>query len=120
MGLDQYAIYRKHGDADKEKGKELAYWRKHNRLQGWMEKLYIEKGGKEAFNCVEVQLTAEDIGALEEAMKNHQLPETQGFFFGDDSYEDYEQWHKKDDQEFIKNAKKKLADGYEIFYSSWW
>ena len=39
MGLDQYAYRIKEGQ-----GFEIAYWRKHNRLQGWMENLWVEKG----------------------------------------------------------------------------
>ena len=41
MGLDQYAN-RVNEAGDRV---EVAYWRKHNRLQGWMEDLYISKGG---------------------------------------------------------------------------
>jgi len=42
-----------------------------------------KKGGKaESFNCVPVELTLEDIDALEEAIQTGGLPETVGFFFG--------------------------------------
>ena len=34
MGLDQYA-FSENKDGERT---EIAYWRKHNRLQGWMEK----------------------------------------------------------------------------------
>ena len=51
MGLDQYATARKgeartddEGYTYYEDSKELAYWRKHPSLQGWMEDLWIEKG----------------------------------------------------------------------------
>jgi len=40
MGLDQFAYS---VDA-KGKREEIAYWRKHPNLQGWMEALWIEKG----------------------------------------------------------------------------
>ena len=62
MGLDQYA-YAKTSE-DSEEQEELAYWRKHNRLHGWMEDLYRDKGNAveheafgNSFNCVEVELT---------------------------------------------------------------
>lgn len=42
MGLDQYASIRKDGQEDQE----IAYWRKHPNLQGWMEQLWREKGGE--------------------------------------------------------------------------
>ena len=93
MGLDQYAyaVPKK----ESESRKELAYWRKHNRLQGWMEQLWYDKGRPNAqtdgnamgdFNCVDLERDANDIDALEEAIENFALPETQGFFFGEDSY----------------------------------
>ena len=85
MGLDQYAYARK-GAPETETREfeyldeqgikqtqtevhviykdeiELAYWRKHPNLQGWMEQLYRSKGGDERdFNCVDVVLTAADL-----------------------------------------------------------
>ena len=83
MGLDQYA-YAKPSE-DSEEQTELAYWRKHNRLQGWMEELYTRKGGMKEFNCVDLEMTEEDINDLENAIDNKSLPETGGFFFGNDS-----------------------------------
>ena len=91
MGLDQFA-YAGVGD-DKE---ELAYWRKHNRLHGWMQDLWVDKGKPNApqgenpmgdFNCVPVRLTLSDLEQLEAHVTNKQLPETGGFFFGHDSFD---------------------------------
>jgi len=118
MGLDQYAAIRldtknEHGEWDTE---ELAYWRKHPNLQGFMENLYTEKGGTEEFNCVDVELTIEDIEALEISVKGEELPETGGFFFGGDSSE----YYKEQDLEFCNDARKALADGYTVIYSSWY
>jgi len=118
MGLDQYAAVRL--DTKDEEGnwetEELAYWRKHPHLQGFMENLYIEKGGTEEFNCVDVELTLEDIDNLERAIMEGALPETGGFFFGEDS-DDY---YTEQDLEFVSNARKVLADGQTVVYSSWW
>jgi hypothetical protein len=85
MGLDQYAAIRL-GTKDEEgnwEQEELAYWRKHPHLQGFMERIYIAKGG---------------------------------FFFGDDSSD----YYKEADLEFCENARKALADGQMVVYSSWW
>jgi len=94
MGLDMYAWRVKAEDAigdfeiarneeNSAKVEELAYWRKHHDLHGWMERLYRLKGGtKESFNCVPVQLSMADLNALENDVLNNLLPETQGFFFG--------------------------------------
>ena len=96
MGLDQYA-YSKPSE-DSEEQTELAYWRKHNRLQGWMEQLWEDKGrpnfdpkyhggGIGDFNCIPVELNLSDIEQLEAHIENKSLPETAGFFFGNDSYD---------------------------------
>ena len=99
---------------DKE---ELHYWRKHPNLQGWMEELYYEKGGKsESFNCVNVQLTWEDLEQLEKDIKEGDLPETCGFFFGDDSDDHY----KEETLDWIERSLESIKDGYDVYYSSWW
>jgi len=82
MGLDQYAFR----VTDSGERTEIACWRKHNRLQGWMESLYIKKGGTKEFNCVDVELEWEEIVQLATDIDNRHLPETEGFFFGSDSY----------------------------------
>ena len=130
MGLDQYASIRldtkdKEGNWNQE---ELAYWRKHPHLQGFMENLWIEKGtpgldpkntgsafGSD-FNCVDLELTLEDIDALEASVKGEELPETGGFFFGGDSSE----YYKESDLEFCKDAREALFFGQTVVYSSWW
>ena len=118
MGLDQNA-YKVSQDGERE---ELAYWRKHNRLQGWMESRYADKGGEGEFNCVDLELTEEDIDDLEVAIDDKELPETQGFFFGGDSYGEYDEEYgdKETDRKFIKDAKEALGDGWKIVYSCWW
>ena len=74
--------------------REIAYWRKHPNLHGWMEQLWEDKLADEGktpdespfgsvFNGVELELTREDLDALEQDVINGRLPSTQGFFFGD-------------------------------------
>ena len=118
MGLDQYAN-RVNEAGDRV---EVAYWRKHNRLQGWMEDLYISKGGVDPFNCIDVEITKEDLNQLEEDITTRNLPSTQGFFFGNDSYLDYESddGYRADDLAFIKAGNKVLDEGDKLFYGSWW
>ena len=123
MGLDQYAVARRgepvrneHGGLDYPEKIELAYWRKHPNLEGWMADLYSKKGGKEEFNCVPVKLTLEDLDNLESAITGGELPETEGFFFGGDSDEHY----REQDLKFIEAARDKINEGYTVEYSSWW
>lgn len=95
---------------------ELAYWRKHPNLQGWMEQLWRSKGGEGEFNCVDVELTLDDLERMEYAVLLSTLPATQGFFFGSDSDDRY----KEGDLEFIRTAREHISQGYKIVYTSWW
>lgn len=114
MGLDQYAFAKQ--DKNDSDRMELAYWRKHPNLQGWMENLYREKGGQEEFNCVEVELTLEDLDRLEADVRNAGLPSTQGFFFGNES-DDY---YAEQDLDFIERAREQINRGRTVVYYSWW
>ena len=140
MGLDQYAyVATKEGtqdayyeDENYEKAeddptklslpRELAYWRKHPNLQGWMERLWVEKNpgadGEtgDMFNNIELELTWEDLDRLEADVKSGNLPKTKGFFFGDNSDDHY----KQDDLDFVKAAKAEVFLGLKVFYNSSW
>ena len=103
------------------KPRELAYWRKHPNLHGWMERLWESKGcpgdnAEKMFNGVELELTWQDLDALEQDILNQQLPETQGFFFGDAS-DDY---YREQDLKFVRAARADLFLGLRVFYNSSW
>lgn len=112
MGLDQWAYCRPPRKRNSDEDEHLEEWRKHNRLQGYMEQLWEAKGcpiphdpyaeddddddeddysENSGFNGIELQLTENDIELLEEAILNQEFPETSGFFFGSDSYT----WNKE-------------------------
>jgi hypothetical protein len=119
MGLDMYAyVASKEADHDTaSSSRELAYWRKHPNLHGWMERLAESKNIKyNTFNGVELELTYDDILQLEEDVKHQRLPATSGFFFGEAS-DDY---YLTRDLEFIKQAKAELFLGLRVFYNSSW
>jgi hypothetical protein len=141
MGLDQYAyVAAKAGAYDEyyadenyekdendstklRKPTEIAYWRKHANLQGWMERLWVEKNPGHfyddpnyIFNNIELELTWEDLDKLEADVKSGSLPKTTGFFFGhgaDEIYKDY-------DLDLIKRAKAEVFLGLKVFYNSSW
>ncbi len=124
MGLDMYAYvaakaYDHNTDSD---SRELAYWRKHPNLHGWMEQLWHRKGfplpnsDDPMFNGVEIELTWEDLDELEEDIKNGRLPSTSGFFFGSDS-DDY---YREQDLEFVRKARAEIFTGLKVFYNSSW
>ena len=136
MGLDMYAFRHKGERIDKETNRQelegterepilFADWRKHNRLQGFMQEIYDKKSGyqdMQGFNCVPLYLSREDLDKLEEAIRSRTLPETSGFFFGQDSYtwEGEQDDMKATDLKFVADAKKYLNEGYEVFYECWW
>ena len=99
-----------------EKPRELAYWRKHPNLHGWMHKLWIEKGYDGDFNGDELELTWEDLNRLEYVINNNELPATRGFFFGDTA----DEYYKPQDLEFIRKARAELFTGLKVFYNSSW
>ena len=142
MGLDMYAYvasrkgqqseYYETAEFDKTvnefvsktvtKPYEIAYWRKHPNLHGWMEELWRKKNEPglqhpdQTFNGIELELTWDDLDELERAIRHKQLPDTEGFFFGnpaDNHY--YEQ-----DLEFVNNAKAEVFLGLKVFYNSSW
>jgi hypothetical protein len=147
MGLDMYAYvaaragqqsdYYEGAEFDEEtrdyvnkkvtKPREVAYWRKHPNLHGWMESLWKRKMHDanrdipesewgSSFNGIELELTAEDLDELERAVRKRKLPATSGFFFGNDS----DQHYYSHDLEFIKNARAELFMGLKVFYNSSW
>jgi hypothetical protein len=138
MGLDQYAyVAAKAGAYDQywgdenynkedsdptkfPKPREIAYWRKHANLQGWMKQLWEEKNPSDvegnSFNGIELELTWGDIERLEQDVLSGTLPSTTGFFFGNGADDLY----KQDDLEFIKNAKAEVFMGLKVFYNSSW
>jgi len=134
MGLDMYAYVGNPGQRDDywyksldrdstvNKPRDIAYWRKHPNLHGWMEQLWVSKGkpGRKhddsEFNGIELELTWEDVDALERAVKHGMLPSTDGFFFGNPSDDVY----YERDLEFCINAKTELFLGLRVFYNSSW
>jgi len=138
MGLDMYAyktkakftkdtdftdeIYGKTEDGEIDYAnqvvdiEEIAYWRKHPDLHGWMEDLYQKKGGTEAsFNGDPLVLTEEDLDELKITVLTGKLPSTTGFFFGTSREE-----INFADLEFIEKAKEAIGKGYTVYYDSSW
>jgi len=90
MGLDQYAYIANKVNNETNSSTELAYWRKHPNF--------------------------DDVVKLEEDIKNNKLPETTGFFFGNNS----DEYYKAQDLEFVYEAKSRLFLGQKVFYNSSW
>jgi len=141
MGLDMYAYvaakagqqaefyegsewdpdHKEHRNPNVNKPRDIAYWRKHPNLHGWMAQLWLKREGnalREAdnFNGIEMELTAEDLDDLELAVKKRRLPGTSGFFFGSDADKHY----YNDDLKFIQEARAEMFLGLKVFYNSSW
>ena len=147
MGLDMYAYVAARAGAqaeydkgmawDKEKGamvnpsvtepREIAYWRKHPNLHGWMQRLWVRKTNEAGavdddpdrageFNGVELELTWDDLEQLEQDIRDKNLPDTSGFFFGNDADDHY----REHDLKFVREAKAEAFLGLKVFYNSSW
>ena len=124
MGLDQYAkkVKREYNHETLTETivkTEIGYWRKHNALEGYMSDLYRTKTGDQGeFNCKTLPLDKDDLDTLEAVILRGNLPETVGFFFGDCTKDNKE--YQETDLEFIAKARKCLANGFDVEYTSWW
>ena len=136
MGLDMYAYVAAKAGAqadydegkawDKEKGgmvnpsvtepREIAYWRKHPNLHGWMHRLWESRGNSGDFNGDELELTWDDLEQLEQDIRDKNLPNTSGFFFGNDADDHY----REHDLKFVREAKAEAFLGLKVFYNSSW
>ena len=141
MGLDMYAYVaaragqqdefykgaewdneiKDHRNPNVNRPREIAYWRKHPNLHGWMARLWLAREGNELreldnFNGIELELDADDLDLLEYVVKERELPGTSGFFFGSDA-DDY---YYNDDLKFIQMARAEMFLGFKVFYNSSW
>ena len=123
MGLDMYAFSTKAKPTTEVDFstknfdvEELHYWRKHPNLHGWMQNLYDMKGGTSPdFNGDCVVLDSEDLENLEEDIKDGNLPDTSGFFFGQTDGDEVD-----GDLEFVAKAREAIKEGKTVYYTSWW
>ena len=152
MGLDQYAgtmrekVYKyttPQGDKKEEKYQMAGpfEWRKHARLQEFMNTLYMEKNkleskweqskmhdGEDAdvvWNPISwdrIELLEDDIDKLEEAINNGYSRYfcDGGFFWGHEFQEEAAKDYKEKDLEFVEFAREALADGDTVIYECSW
>ena len=105
-----------YGSTTVEQPREIAYWRKHPNLHGWMRKLWESQGNEGDFNGDELELTWDDLEILELDIIAGTLPGTTGFFFGNDADDHY----REQDLKFIRDARAELFCGLKVFYNSSW
>jgi hypothetical protein len=105
-----------YGSTTVEQPREIAYWRKHPNLHGWMQKIWESRGNEGDFNGDELELTWDDLEILELDIIAGTLPGTTGFFFGNDADDHY----REQDLKFIRDARAELFCGLKVFYNSSW
>lgn len=109
---------------------EIAYWRKHPNLHGWMEQLWQQRQDlveptdthmcpephSNMFNGIELELTWQNIDQLEQCVLNNSLPHSQGFWVGGVKCD----YFREQDLEFVRQARTNLFLGLRVFYNSSW
>ena len=118
MGLDQYLFAVSMNNP--EVVEEIGYWRKHANLQGYMQNLAVEKKVVETvndFNCIDLELSKNDVENVIDAIVSNDLPRTSGFFFGE-SYGD--EAEKQQDLVAFDDALTFCRDGWKVYYRCWW
>ena len=89
MGLDMHLTGEKYipneypnvledGFRVSQRNLELGYWRKHPNLHGYI----VNEFADGVDDCRDIDLSAERLKQLIHAVKDHELPHTEGFFFG--------------------------------------
>ena len=96
----------------------FAYWRKFNALHAWMEDLWISRGNDGDFNCTPLRLNTENLDELQERVDDKSLEPRGGFFFGGTDPVTEDEYSEVAD--FIVKARQAIADGYAVYYDSWW
>jgi len=149
MGLDQYAgtirtkTYEYTTPTGETKVDEYQMagpfeWRKHARLQEFMNSIYMKRNklkskwegeedsnGKVWYNPISwesIELRTEDIDELEEAINNGYSGYfcDGGFFWGHQFQERAAKDYKEKDLEFVQFARKALAGGETVVYECSW
>ena len=149
MGLDQYAgtmrtkTYEYKTPEGEKKVDEYQMagpfeWRKHARLQEFMNQLYMERNNvKHKWEEVEMdnedtywnpvswdklELSEDDINQLEKAINSQYSGYfcDGGCFWGHEIQEYQADYYKEQDLEFVKFARKALADGETVIYECSW
>lgn len=122
MGLDQYA-WTKKTEADRDAHEWSISWRKHSRLQEFMQSIWVARGNsQDEFNCADMQLTKNDIALLSFAVRSgfEDYVCEGGFFWGHQFQEEAAKDSYKDDLEFVEAASDAIDKGLEVYYSCWY
>ena len=133
MGLDMYLTGEKYLYTDwevtannrmedgfkiKEINVELGYWRKHPNLHGYL----VQEFANGVDDCRPIHLSTENLEKVIEAIKNRELPVTDGFFFG---HSDDSDAQRAEDISFFEGALRWLSrrnrnEARDVVYRASW
>ena len=132
MGLDMYltgdAFNITHGGHKRPKRDgfdvqttrlEMGYWRKHRMLHGYI----VENFADGVDDCRRIELGEEDLSQIECALREwaHSpaaLPETSGFFFGDEESDEYYRKQTLEDAAKFREARRWLEEKQDGIWKS--
>ena len=134
MGLDQYAYInaQKEVTHDPDTNREIVdvmceneyVWRKHARLQEFMERLWTKKTGRDAgeLNCNHMALSKSDLEELKKTIEDSYIDceSPGGFFYGHQHQQEQMEEYYEHDMEFVTRALKAVEKGETVLYSCWW
>lgn len=127
MGLDQSAYAKEQPSGERVGGGDepTFYWRKHSRLQSWMEEKFFDKNPEternwDTFNCEELSLSQEDIDELKCHLEAGLPDSGGGFFWGHQFQGESAKEYREQDLKFCEWATEQLAEGNEVIYECWW
>lgn len=100
-------------DWEKYKACELAYWRKHPDLHGYIVKVFA--GGKD--ECQAIPLTLAQIREILRASEDDQLSTAEGLFFGESQAED-----KRDTRDQLLRLIERMEKDpqLQVYYQASW
>lgn len=124
MGLDQYAFLRERNQMpdDAEELGESFYWRKHARLQEFMESQWKSQGNEGDFNMQDLSLSEQQLLDLKHQIENSYFDcfSEGGYFWGHQFQEQSCQEYKEQDLQFVKQALAHLETGGDVVYRCWY
>jgi len=137
MGLDMYMTGSKfiggHWQRDKPIRKEddhpinsievsLGYWRKHRRLHGFIVNTFADG----VDDCRKIELSTDALRQIAKALRDDDLPETEGFFFGNEKIDKEEKEQSEEYANQMEEAIKWLEAGKKnpfersVYYEASW
>lgn len=97
-------------------GQEVAYFRKHSDLHGWLTEKWLERHPEETdFNTSYMEITPELLSQMADYANQSEHEHHQGFFWGQSYDSDWERT-----KEVCEQIKDILDEGRKVFYYSWW